>query len=172
MDLELSCNCAVCHAGASSHQQEGQAPGQSQSAAAAADPFISKHHHAAESRMPTSAALLPQEVLVQIVQHVPLVERFSSCALVSTAWAAAACAATDTVSLETLSNPQGFTAWLHTHGTQVSSICIKNGREKVLQLQDLPCSRLQDLQLGHFELDLCAGIRDAQYVDLAAAYRA
>lgn len=138
------------------HQQGGQAPhshSQQQQLL-----LLSSALAVTETSMSTSAALLPQEVLVQILQHVPLNNRFSSCALVSTAWAAAACAATDTVSLKALSDPERLTAWLRMHGPQVSSICIRNGREKALQLQDLPCSRLCDLQLGHFELDLCAGM--------------
>jgi hypothetical protein len=125
---------------------------------------------------------LPEAVIVRILHHVPLSDRFESCALVCQQWAAAAAAATteiDTVIADYVieeyedydidSNAgkcDSLCAWLKQHGAQVTSIKLKNlncfdHSERCDDSCDdvlvVPCAKLSNLQrlvLRGFEVHL------------------
>jgi hypothetical protein len=108
---------------------------------------------------------LPKVLITRILQHVPIQQRLYSCALVCKAWAAAAVAATNTISLSfsthsTLKKKRVAT-WLQHYGQDVLGLCLtitKNviysdrpgGRSWELSADPdgtfkLPCPQLQNL---------------------------
>lgn len=72
--------------------------------------------------MAPTAQQLPTAVLAQILQCVPLQQRLLGCALVCKAWAAAAVAATSSISLKKSYVPNSFAAWMKKHGSKVGSL--------------------------------------------------
>jgi len=72
-----------------------------------------------QSNIPPAVDSLPLEQLAQVLQHVPLKERLSSCALVHSSWRAAAAEAT--TEIECSYNSNSLSAWLRSH---CSKVCI------------------------------------------------
>lgn len=74
----------------------------------------------------TTIQELPNAAILRMLGHVPAKQRLSCCALVSTAWAAAATAATTEVST-CLSSVQlaALSPWLQKHGPALTSICVQ-----------------------------------------------
>jgi hypothetical protein len=73
-----------------------------------------------------TAGDVPLPVISQILQHVPLRQRLSSCALVCSTWAAAAAAATNSINIEIL--PKQLPAlglWMQQHGKYVQHLQVK-----------------------------------------------
>jgi hypothetical protein len=102
---------------------------------------------------------LPHEVLVRVLQFIPLSERLSCCALVSTAFAAAAAEATATIDSEGLrsSYVSHLPQWLSKHGhVRVLDITHPQdaGTGTARQLDELPCPNLTDMCLREFEAQL------------------
>ena len=97
---------------------------------------------------------MPHEVLVRIMQAVPLQHRLHTCALVSTAWAKAATAATTSICDSQLSSNHRVSdilAWVSKHGQHVSSLALEPsirvaGRKLLELLQPLPNLRSMDLK--------------------------
>jgi len=89
---------------------------------------------------------LSEDVLVSLLQYLPLRERLS-CALVCKAWAAAAALTTADLEAELGSciRWEHLQEWLHQHAAQVSSIRF-NHHGQHSQLLQLPCSRLTKLR--------------------------
>ena len=119
---------------------------------------------------------LPQNVLVQLLQHVPQDHRLSSCALVSQNWSQAAAQATADIWLwsdaRTLS---GLQQWLELkqHGGHVTSLhfsddeyCYRysgDGLERyVVTLAALPCPKLQYLDLSSHSFPVQLGPSTSQ----------
>jgi hypothetical protein len=71
----------------------------------------------------TAADQLPEALVARILQHVPLQQRLASCALVCKAWAPAAAAATNKLSL-TVRPPVGQVAATKGPAADLSSISI------------------------------------------------
>jgi hypothetical protein len=96
---------------------------------------------------------LPQDVLVLVLRHVDQAERFSSCALVSTAWAKAAVIASDAVSICTR-DLEPFIPWLQHHGSHVTRFdCAYDGAHSDRGvLSTLPCSNLLELTLEDWHI--------------------
>jgi hypothetical protein len=103
---------------------------------------------------PADALLLTPELLVQVLALVNQKDRLSSCALVSTAWHAAAVAATSKVVLtaRTPDHLDSMLLYLRQHGAYVRNILIFKTYEAAYlsQLQSLPssCIQLQELQIS------------------------
>lgn len=89
---------------------------------------------------------LSEDVLVSLLQYLPLRERLG-CALVCKAWAAAAALTTADLEAELGSciRWEHVQEWLHQHAAQVSSIRF-NHHGQHSQVLQLPCSRLAKLQ--------------------------
>lgn len=103
------------------------------------------------ARSTTTIESLSVALLGEVLQHVPLQQRMAHCALVSTTWAAAADAATVSVSVKP--DPAGVSAlqsWLQHNGRQVVALTVahRGFSDPVGQLQ-LPCAEL--LQLTRLE---------------------
>lgn len=109
--------------------------------------------------MPTSINHLPAALLAQILQHVPLQQRLRDCAVVCTAWAAAAALATSRIRTgfchsKTASwNHQkqaSLEAWLCKHGRGVQQLSVSHyhydGKLRHLQL---PVAELEQLPSLH-----------------------
>lgn len=98
---------------------------------------------------PTAAAQLPIAVLARILQRVPQQQRLSACALVCNAWAAAAAAATHSITTEVsrtdLNVVPSFEAWLQHH----DSLDVRGRWSKL----ELPCAAL--VQLTSLSLESC-----------------
>jgi hypothetical protein len=106
-------------------------------------------------RHPHMMRALPQDVLVLVLRHVDQAERFSSCALVSTAWAKAAAMASDAVSICT-SDLEPCITWLQHHGSHVTRFdcAYDEARDDRGVLSTLPCKNLQELILHDWDIPL------------------
>lgn len=113
---------------------------------------------------------LPAAVLVEVLQHVPLSERLSSCALVCRAWAAASAAATVELEID-LAPAQfpSFQSFVRQHSMQLLALKVslpderpwgkdpfnrtdcRLGPKPHSRLLQLPCEQLQQLE----DLALC-----------------
>lgn len=90
---------------------------------------------------------LPHDVLVMVLEHVPLRERVAACAMVCTAWAAAAAAAPAhlALSLGSVIRWQHAQDWVVLRGQQLTSLSLehKGGGQQVFHL---PCAKLSGLE--------------------------
>lgn len=107
---------------------------------------------------------LPQEVLVDVLRRVPQSDRLDSCAGVSTAWLAAVCEATDSLSLLQQSPEQlqaawrQYAAWLGPHLTSLHvEVDWRHYPNGSCVLEHLPCARLQELTLQSVSLMIAGG---------------
>lgn len=87
-----------------------------------------------------------------ILQHVPLVQRLTSCCFVCKAWAAAASSTTAQVDLQ-LPNEvpeelhlKHLQSWMEACGQQVASICLSSRLPWMEGDLQLPCSKLTNLE--------------------------
>lgn len=113
--------------------------------------YVPVQHHAAPfNRLPT--ALLPQ-----VLQHLPQQPRFEHAALVNSTWAAAAAAATTSISMDNLSAQQlpALQAWMAQHSSQLQELCLSNpDRQHAFPKCPLPCAGLVQLTALHlYNLD-------------------
>jgi len=102
-------------------------------------------------RSTTAIESLSVALLGEVLQHVPLQQRMSDCALVSTTWAAAADAATVRVTVKL--NPAGVSAlqsWLQHNGRQVVALTVGHHFQHPFGQLQLPCAEL--LQLTRLEV--------------------
>jgi hypothetical protein len=102
---------------------------------------------------------LPQPVLAHILQHIPLQARLQNCALVSTAWAAAAAAATTHLThrlpaTAKAGHAKSVLRWIAKHGQETTRLQLL-GRDKGLVLPfirqllpNLRCLEVQDLAVS------------------------
>jgi len=109
----------------------------------------------------SSLPFLPMKVIEVILQHVPLTERLTACALVCKAWADAA--ASLSVHVEHQVRPEylsAFIPWLEQHGHRLCSLQLQSsyGLSEQLPLLQLPPSlqRLDCLHLKKLSLALPA----------------
>ena len=89
---------------------------------------------------------MPEAVLVNVLNYVDLKHR-GHCALVCRSWAKAAAAATDSITVWSLTKARSLQLWLRKHGGGVRSISLSVTSQPVGALTKLPCPKLQDLQL-------------------------
>jgi hypothetical protein len=120
---------------------------------------------------------LPQSVLVHILQHVPLQARLQHCALVSTAWAAAAAAATTHLThrfpaTAEAGHAKSMLRWIAKHGQEITSLQLL-GRDRGLVLPfsrqllpNLRCLAIQDLAV--FVGSFSGRPADAVFISAAA----
>jgi hypothetical protein len=97
---------------------------------------------------------LPESALVTILRHVPQRERLASCALVSTAWAGAAAAASAHVLLQAggaAHKVAALQAWLHQHAHHVASLDVSAIDRPSLRLPTAALARLQRLEVSHIQ---------------------
>jgi hypothetical protein len=116
-------------------------------------------------------------LLVQVLELVNQNNRLSSCALVSTAWLAAAVAATSKVSLSarTPEDLDSLLLYLRQHGAIVRKVFIFKApkAEYLSQLQSLPpsCSQLLDLNISTCNLvnlpSVLSGLTSLTRLDLS-----
>jgi hypothetical protein len=93
---------------------------------------------------------LPEEVLVQLLEHVPLQQRLLTCARLSTKFKAAAITSTKSIKLYAgrLGTVFGFQSYLQSHGSSLTSLDLKPPVFTVpFALLELPCPNLRKLQL-------------------------
>ena len=108
---------------------------------------------------PTHISQLPSALLAMVLQHVPLQQRLSHCALVCKAWAAAATAAS-THFVHEISEDRlpSLLPWLRQHGTQLLRLDLSckglhpYGNGPLLQLPMGRLPKLQQLSLSGFDL--------------------
>jgi hypothetical protein len=105
----------------------------------------------------TQSAELPQDVWVQILQHVDCTQRLSACALVCQKLAraaAAAAAATQSFRLYLAGSPRydAFLGWASSHGSSLTRLELLSSDSPI---RELPCPNLLELQL--YEASVCAG---------------
>ena len=128
-----------------------------------ASKVLDRHHHlllldcavhTAASSRPPGVFLLTHELLVQVLALPGQKDRLTSCALVSTAWHAAAVAATSKVvlSARTPDDLDSLLLYLRKYGVHVRKVLISKAPEAAYfsQLQSLPpsCSQLEDLNIS------------------------
>lgn len=110
---------------------------------------------AGTAAMAAQPIVLPPEVLVLVLEHVPLDSRLRSCALVQRGWHKAAVAATKVISI-TLKNSEQWDSlqdWLIQHGSDVTSLCVFTSADNDcsychrMYIRELPCPKLQRLEL-------------------------
>lgn len=109
---------------------------------------------------------LPHEVMVMVLQLIPLHERLSSCSLVQRRWAAAA-AASNNMEANITSEQQlaQLQAWLQQHGRHLTSLQLSSkcsGGTQV-KLKHLPCPNLLELQLRNLMVGLAPGRQTRQH---------
>jgi hypothetical protein len=84
---------------------------------------------------------------VQILQHVPVQDRFRHAALVNPDWAAAAIDSTDSICLPgKCSQLFNLQSWLVQHGSSIDTVSVTGQVDEDVVL--LPCSKLQQLDLS------------------------
>jgi len=114
---------------------------------------------------------IPAAILVVIMQHVPLQQRLGVCTRVCHAFHTAAVAATDSISITTMSSQaqsDNVSQWLQLHGGDVTSFHAQHGRRA--SLASLPCPALRDLNLPRAVS--AARVRERLHnPDTAAAYQ-
>jgi len=108
---------------------------------------------------------LPPNFITMLLQSMSLSDRFT-CALVCKAWAEAATAVTNTITLKHREDLSCLQAWLQQHGGQLKVLQLHECRDAALAA--LPCPHFQDLLLRGLDF---SGIRiDARvWRDIAAA---
>lgn len=101
-------------------------------------------------------AQLPSGVLVQILQLVDARHRLSSCSLVHSTWAAAALAASSSISINKHDyfRVKDLKWWLWRNGDHVGSLKFNAKQQPVSQL---PCSSLRELAVARAKLQLRPG---------------
>lgn len=114
-------------------------------------------------QIPTCWYQLPSEVLSAIFQHVPLQHRYSSCTLVSIAWAAAA-AAVPVLDVSTSRKSAAalratWDAQAARFRTQLTSFSLSSAENSTpartqSAIWQLPCAQLKDLQLCNLAMQL------------------
>lgn len=116
-------------------------------------------------------SLLPEEMLAAVLQHIDLPERLGSCALVSAAWAAAAVAATASISFQRSSAAALQDAWAACaprYAAQLTHLLLATGHTRVRDsysdmaawnpcILHLPCTRLRALEVAGASVLLKAG---------------
>lgn len=107
----------------------------------------------------------PVEVLVLVLQHVPLQQRMSNCALVQHSWSQAAAAATTEVSCtnltpaaaSSLAEQLNSSSWAqHITSLKLAMSRKHSAADKMPRfwVPQLSCPKLQQLDLRYFDLDL------------------
>jgi len=105
----------------------------------------------------SSIVELPEDIWKIVLQHVPLKQRLSSCALVCQKFKAAAVAATDSIEATLFEQPavDKFATYLQQHGSHLTSLVL-TGDCRVSsiwpELEQLPCQHLQELHLNSLNL--------------------
>ena len=103
--------------------------------------------------LPVQLSDLPDEVLVVLMQHVPLQQRLCGCARLSKKFLRAAAAATTSIKhhASKVDTVYGLQAYLQSHGTVVVNLDLKPALTPLhwlpYALQQLPCPGLLQLQL-------------------------
>ena len=96
--------------------------------------------------IPDSWASLPEHILVQILQHVPVQDRFRYCALVSPDWATAAVASTTDVCMPSRCHDLlNLQSWLVQYGGQLTAVSLTGQVDQEVVI--LPCAKLRRLDL-------------------------
>lgn len=103
--------------------------------------------------VPTEPQGLPIELVAKVLQHVPLQNRLQRCALVHSSWCKAAASATSSINITCSTQAQldSAVAWLAKHGqavTQLIMAAADHPDAEPIQLRELPCANLSDLQLS------------------------
>jgi len=118
-------------------------------------PDHSPTHQTIKSAIMSTHVDLPEDIWKLVLQHVPMSQRLSSCALVCQKFKAAAVAATDCIEATLFEQPavDNLTTYLQQHGRHLTRL-ILNGEctddDSDLnwpKLEHLPCQRLQELHL-------------------------
>ena len=126
-----------------------------------------------------SISQLPLQLLAEVLQHVDLKERLSSCALVCSMWHAAAVAATRSISISTWCSREqakynGLHAWLLKHGqaAAIHSLDVhgraSSNAQLLLPLQQL--TALGKLVLKCMRANFQKGTADQQVSTAALPY--
>jgi hypothetical protein len=105
-----------------------------------------------------AAVELPEEVWVQILQHVDYKQRLSACALVCQKLARAAAAATQSLELDAYKRPQrcdAFLSWTSSYGSSLTRLLLAYSPSPIRQL---PCPNLFELTLDFCRVQLLPGI--------------
>jgi hypothetical protein len=119
--------------------------------------------------MPSTEGI-PQDVLVHILQHVPLTERMSTCSLVQKCWKDAAAAATTSIALKgmTAARATAIAAQLANSSTfwakHITRISLEQHAVSVGSLEvvlQLACPKLQQLHLSGFILTPAANTQSS-----------
>lgn len=114
------------------------------------------------SQLPQPTTMHPQvphEILVLVLQCMPLNQRLGSCSLVNKPWATAAAEATYLINSESLSSKYNSSSttlrnllqWLSKHGQHVEDIYLMapdSDQDQDRHLSELPCPNLLQLALG------------------------
>lgn len=101
---------------------------------------------------------LPGPALINVLQRVPVKQRMSSCALVRTAWASAAAAATTTITLSkhsscTHEKVAALHSWVCQHAQQLVSVQVAKHAPDRRHPFPLPCAQLRKLHT--LQLHMC-----------------
>lgn len=122
-----------------------------------------------------TADVLPHEVLMRVLQHVPLNHRLACCGRVSTTWREAAAQATTAIAGQLCSEKalQAVQQGLASVGQHVTKISLGNpscmyAPSRYGQLRQLPYPHLQDLALCGFDY-LYFGQNDAGLLSQATS---
>lgn len=94
---------------------------------------------------------LPHELWVQVLQHVPVQQRLSSCALFCQKLSRAATAATQSLQHELAGTPQhlaAFLGWTSSHGSLLTTLFLWS-MPNDSSIRQLPCPNLVELQLAN-----------------------
>ena len=128
---------------------------------------LRQYHRPREPATPTQVMTeaapwgLPSEVLVHVLQHVPLRDRLCSCALVQQSWRHAAAAATHSIQLQnsTPARCSQLLDWLPQHGQQVLHLDVQAANRQCCNtpLMQLPCPKLTSLKLQYVSTRLQEG---------------
>ena len=104
---------------------------------------------------PSIAAVLPEALTAQILQHVPQQQRLQQCALVCKAWASASGLATVQLQQKFKSGQasSAFDSWLQKHAEHLESLELSHSNRDIrLPLCLCKLAKLQRLQLDGFAL--------------------
>jgi len=117
---------------------------------------------------------LPEDVWKLVLQHVPLKQRLSSCALVCPMFRAAAVAATDSIEATLCGQPavDNFATYLQQHRNHLTSLVLIGQGSDLSdrpELQQLPCQHLQELYLISLNLGWGADEDHLSILDKATA---
>jgi len=125
----------------------------------------------------SSHAELPEDIWKLVLQHVPLNQRLSSCALVCQKFKAAAVAATEHIEATLFEQPafDNLTTYLQQHGSHLTSLILTgecSDDSSPPAVVELPCKHLQELRLinlslgrGAFKLEYATAITRLEIQD-------